>query len=255
MGELVSGVAHEISNPLNFVNNFSEGSLELYGELTEMLNTYRDRMSADDTALLDDISQELANSLSRVLSNGGRALAIVERMRGLGVVGGDPVEVGLNDAVRNAVQAGCKTFSDEWDDFSVQPTFDFDQSLGEVMLVEHDFGEAMLNLVSNACYAMRQRAQAGEDGYEPALSASTRVVDAMVEIRVRDNGTGIADDVIGHIFNPFFSTRDGAMGGGAGVVFRSRCCQAFGRRPLGGLRARGVRRVHPDSACCHQRRS
>ena len=70
MGELVSGVAHEISNPLNFVNNFSEGSLELYSELTEMLDNYRDRMSEDDTALLDDITQEMTASLNRVLSNG-----------------------------------------------------------------------------------------------------------------------------------------------------------------------------------------
>ena len=99
LGELVSGVAHEISNPLNFVHNFSEGSIELYSELSEMLESYRDKMTADDTALLDDISQELTNSLSRVLSNGGRALAIVERMRGLGVVGGEPVLTDLNSVL------------------------------------------------------------------------------------------------------------------------------------------------------------
>ena len=114
LGELVSGVAHEISNPLNFVNNFSEGSLELYTELSEMLNTYRDRMSDDDTALLDDISQELTSSLNRVLSNGGRALAIVERMRGLGVVGGSPVMVDLNGVLGDSVQSGCATFRAEW---------------------------------------------------------------------------------------------------------------------------------------------
>ena len=227
LGELVSGVAHEISNPLNFVNNFSEGSLELYSELTEMLDNYRDRMSKDDTALLDDITQEMTASLNRVLSNGGRALAIVERMRGLGVTGGDPVMVDLNEVLREAVNSGCNTFNAQWQDFSVEPVLDLDKSVGETTLVERDFSEALLNLVSNAFYAMDQKRQASE-GYEPVLAVSSRRVGDMVEIRVRDNGTGIADDVLGHIFNPFFSTRDGAAGAGLGLPLAADVARRFG---------------------------
>ena len=93
---------------MNFVNNFSEGTLELYSELKEMLDTYRDKMSADDSALLDDISEEMTTSLNRVLSNGGRALAIVERMRGLGVVGGDPVMTELNGMVARCGASGMQ---------------------------------------------------------------------------------------------------------------------------------------------------
>ena len=227
LGELVSGVAHEISNPLNFVNNFSEGSLELYSELTEMLDNYRDRMSKDDTDLLDDITQEMTASLNRVLSNGGRALAIVERMRGLGVTGGDPVVVDLNGVLREAVKSGCNTFNAQWQDFSVEPVLDLDESVGDATLVERDFSDALLSLVSNAFYAMDQKRQTSE-GYEPVLAVSSRRVGDMVEIRVRDNGTGISDDVIGRIFNPFFSTRDGAAGAGLGLSLAADVARRFG---------------------------
>ena len=228
LGELVSGVAHEISNPLNFVNNFSEGSLELYNELSEMLEHYRDRMSEEDSALFDDISQEMTNSLRRLLSNGGRALAIVERMRSFGVAGGDPAMTDLNSEVREAIQAGCNTFSAEWDDFSVQPNFELDKSVGEVLSVDHDFGEAMLHLVSNACYAMRQKGQEEGGDYRPGLSVSTPLVDNTIEVRVRDNKPGIADDVVTHIFNPFFSTRDGALGAGLGLPFAADVARRLG---------------------------
>ncbi len=217
LGELVSGVAHEISNPLNFVKNFSEGSLELYSELSEILDNYRDDMSQGDAALLDDITEDLTDSLSRVQSNGERVLAIVERMRGLGVVGGEPEPTELNTVLQTASEAACNVFQSQWEDFRVQPVFDFDSTLGAVPLVEQDFGQAVVNLVSNSCYAMRLKQNSLDDGFEPKLVVSSRLVGNMVEVRVRDNGTGIADDVIGHIFNPFFSTRDGALGAGLGL--------------------------------------
>ena len=228
LGELVSGVAHEISNPLNFVNNFSEGSLELYGELTEMLETYRDRMTVEDTALLDDVSKELTDSLNRVLSNGGRALAIVERMRSFGVVGGEATMTDLNGVLRDAVQSECNRFSAEWQDFAVQPVFDLDSSLGEMLLVERDFGEAILNLVSNACFAMLQKRDASDGNYGPELKVSSRLVDGVVEVRVRDNGIGIAEDIADHIFNPFFSTREGASGAGLGLPIAADVARRLG---------------------------
>ena len=227
LGELVSGVAHEISNPLNFVNNFSEGSLELYSELTEMLDNYRDRMSEDDTALLDDITQEMTASLNRVLTNGGRALAIVERMRGFGEVGGDSAVVELNEVLREAVHSGCTSFNAQWDDFSVEPVFDFDTAVGEMRLVERDFDEAILNIVSNAYFAMHEKIETVEE-YEPSLSVSTRRIDDSVEIRIRDNGPGIADDVARRIFNPFFSTRDGAVGAGLGLPLAADVARRYG---------------------------
>ena len=217
LGELVSGVAHEISNPLNFVKNFSEGSLELYSEMAEMLASYRGGMSEDDAASLDMIGEELTESLDRVNTNGARALAIVERMQGLGVVGGEPALTDLNSILRTAVQAGCNTFQAEWDDFSVQPKFDLDSSLDRVPLVEPDFAQAVVNLVSNACYSMRLKQNELGDSYGPLLTVSTRLEGDVVEVRIRDNGVGIAEDVVDRIFNPFFSTREGALGAGLGL--------------------------------------
>ena len=228
LGELVAGVAHEISNPLNFVTNFSEGSLSLYEELSEMLDTYREGMSQEDTELLDNITQELTNSLNRVLANGGRALAIVERMRALGVIGGEPVMTDLNDVVRTAVQAACTAFSAKIENFTVQPDFDLDPSLGEVPLVEGDFIEAMVNLVSNACQAMYQKWEASDHEYAPELVITTRLADGLAEVRVRDNGTGIADDVIGYIFNPFFTTHAGTLGAGLGLTIAADVARRLG---------------------------
>ena len=230
LGELVSGVAHEISNPLNFVTNFSEGSLELYDELSEMLETYKDEMSEEDVGLLDEISEEISDSLNRVCINGGRALAIVERMRAMGVEGGEPVPMEMNSMLPQIVNTGCEAFEAQWRGFSVEREFDLDPAIGDVPLAEHDFGEAVVNMVSNACYAMlMKKEEVGED-YRPMLQITSRLMadDNQVEVLVRDNGTGIAEDVVGHIFNPFFSTRDGALGAGLGLPIAADVARRLG---------------------------
>ena len=229
LGELVSGVAHEISNPLNFVTNFSEGSLELYNELSEMLETYKGAMSEEDAGLLDEISQEISDSLSRVCINGGRALAIVERMRAMGVEGGEPVLMGLNSLLPQILSTGCEAFEAQWKDFSVERVLDLDTLVGDVPLTEHDFGEAIINLISNACYSMLMKLEDNAN-FQPVLHISSRLHEDnnIVEVKVRDNGTGIPDDVLTHIFNPFFSTRDGALGAGLGLPIAADVARRLG---------------------------
>ena len=228
LGELVSGVAHEINNPLNFVKNFSEGSLDLYKELSEMLESYRDQLSDGDASLLDELSGEITESLERVSYNGGRALAIVERMRGLSADGGTPVMTDLNAVLRQAAQQGRDTFESEFEDFHVELAFELDESVGEQRLAERDFGEAVINLVSNACFAMQtKRAELGEE-YGPQLGVSSHLLDEMIEVRVRDNGPGIAEENIDRIFNPFFSTREGALGAGLGLPIAADVARRMG---------------------------
>ena len=139
LGEIVAGVAHEISNPLSFVKNFAEGSGNLSVELFEMLDGYRDQLGEDDRALLDEIREELADSLGRIQANGTRALTIVRRMQSLGVVGGDPVLAALHLVLARAVRVGCDTFASEWGDFTVEPEFDLSDSVGEVSMAPGDF--------------------------------------------------------------------------------------------------------------------
>ena len=134
----------------------------------------------------------------------------------------------LNGILRDAVQAGCNNYSADVADFSVRMVFDLDPAVGELSLVETDFGEAMLNLVRNACYAMELKKEASDVAYEPILAVSSRLVDDMVEIRVRDNGTGIKDDVLSQIFNPFFSTREGVSGAGLGLPIAADVARRFG---------------------------
>lgn len=217
LGQLVSGVAHEINNPLNFVKNFSEGSLELYGELSDVLDSYRSSMSKEDVSLLDEIKDELTQNLDRIARSSERAIAIVQRMQRLSADRGTRTMTDVNFALRHAVQQECENFITEWKNFQVDPVFDFDDSVGEQIVVERDFGEAVMNLVSNACAAMRSKQGELGEAYKPMLRVSSRLIDRLVEIRVRDNGTGIADDMVGHIFDPFFTTSEGTEGTGLGL--------------------------------------
>ena len=145
LGEIVSGVAHEISNPLSFVKNFAEGSGSLSVELFEMLDGYRDQLGHDDPAILDEIREELADSLGRIQANGTRALKIVRRMQSLGVVGGDPVLTALHPVLARVVRVSCDTFVSEWGDFTVEPELGLSDSVDTVLVAPGDFSEAVVN--------------------------------------------------------------------------------------------------------------
>ena len=222
LGELVSGVAHEISNPLNFIKNFSEGSLDLYQELAEMLENYRDRLSENDASLLHDLSTEIPEALGRVSYNGGRALAIVQRMQSLSTTGGTPQPSKLNAVLQQAVNQGYQAFTEEIPEFQASITYDLDPDIEDAMLVESEFTEAVVNLVTNACYAMAEKKKKTQDGeYPPTLAVTSLLNNGAIDVRIRDNGTGVDETVRDRIFNPFVTTQEGTMGAGLGLPIAS----------------------------------
>lgn len=241
LGELVAGVAHEISNPLNFITNFSEGSIELFDELTEMLDRYRNLLSPEDAEAMDEVKDDLADGLSRVQDNCARVLAIVNRMQALSAVGGDPEPTDVNHALRVAVEAERISFETGQDGLHVEPTYDLDESLGTVVLSPHDFGEAIRNIVANACFAMRMKKESLNGAYEPALLVTSRRNGAEIEVKIRDNGPGIRADEVERIFEPFYTTRGGASGAGLGLPLTNDIVQRAG----GGLT---VNTVHGEYA-------
>ncbi len=134
----------------------------------------------------------------------------------------------MNETITQAAQTGCEVYMKEWEDFKVELNLDLDPSVGEVPIVEGDFAEALVNLVSNACFAMHQRKAWEGDEYQAQLTVSSRRSEGMVEVRVRDNGPGIEDEMVGRIFNPFFTTREGTMGAGLGLPIAADVARRLG---------------------------
>ena len=213
LGELTAGIAHEIQNPLNFVNNFSEVSVELVTELEE-----EQQRPARDAALETELLGDLKQNLLKITQHGKRAAGIVRGMlEHSRTSASERAPTDLNrladEYLRLAYQglrANDKTFN------SALET-DFAPGLPLVAAVSGDLGRVLLNLFSNAFYAVRQRQQAGEAGYAPMVRVATQQAGGQVEIRVADNGTGIPAAVREKIFQPFFTTKPTGEGTGLGL--------------------------------------
>ena len=213
LGELTAGIAHEIQNPLNFVNNFAEVSAELVAELEE-----ERARPARDAGLEDELLADLKQNLLKITQHGGRAASIVRGMlEHSRTSSGERTPTDLNQLADeylrlayHGLRAKDKTFN-----ATLEP--DFDPTLTPVPVLAQDLGRVLLNLLSNAFYAVRQRQQRGVAGYAPTVRVSTRRVGDDVEIRVRDNGGGIPEHVKQKIFQPFFTTKPTGEGTGLGL--------------------------------------
>jgi len=222
LGELTAGIAHEIQNPLNFVNNFSEVNKEMLEELkAERLKPKADR----DEALEDEIINDVMANEEKISHHGKRADAIVKGMlqhsrSSSGTKEPTDINALADEYLRLAyhgLRAKDKSFNSNFET-------DFDKSIGKISIVPQDMGRVILNLVTNAFYAVNEkrktesgRLKAESKAYEPTVSISTKKLRDSVEIRVNDNGNGIPASVKEKIFQPFFTTKPTGQGTGLGL--------------------------------------
>src|SRR5262245_20623790 len=217
LGQLTAGIAHEIKNPLNFVNNFSALSAELTAELNDLLK---------DAALTDKMRQEveeltrlLHDNLEKVVQHGKRADSIVKNMLLHSREGsGERRSAEINRLVEESLNLAYHGARAEKAGFNITLKHDLDPEADALDLYPQEITRALLNLISNGFYAATKRKAEAPDGdFEPVLSAATRNLGQTVEIRIRDNGTGIPAEVREKMFNPFFTTKPTGDGTGMGL--------------------------------------
>ena len=217
LGQLTAGIAHEIKNPLNFVNNFSSVSSELVGELRDALKGVNlDRKLRTE---IDEIADMLQGNLEKVVQHGKRADSIVKNMLLHSRQGsGEHRFVDVNAVVEESLNLAYHGARAEKQGFNITLEKSFDPGAGEVDLFPQEITRVLLNLIMNGFYAATKRkAEANGADYEPKLAATTKSLGDSVEIRIRDNGTGIPPEVKEKMFNPFFTTKPAGEGTGLGL--------------------------------------
>ncbi|MEJ7695030.1 ATP-binding protein [Daejeonella sp.] len=213
LGELTAGIAHEIQNPLNFVNNFSEVSVELLEEMEIQL-------ANDDKEEALAIATDVKQNLEKISHHGKRADSIVKGMlqhSRSGSTSKEPTDINaLADEYLRLAYHGLRAKDKS---FNAELITNFDQALPKILVFPQDVGRVLLNLYTNAFYACNERSQSAqpEEGYKPVLELTTSAEDGFVVIKVRDNGTGIPDNIKDKILQPFFTTKPTGQGTGLGL--------------------------------------
>jgi two-component system, NtrC family, sensor kinase len=217
LGQLTAGIAHEIKNPLNFVNNFSGVSAELIDELQDALKG----LPIDQKARADinELTDTLRGNLDKVVQHGKRADSIVKNMLLHSREGsGEHRVVDINALVEESLNLAWHGARAEKQGFNIALERSFDPAVGEADVFPQDITRALLNLISNGFYAATKRKEQADAGnYEPTVAASTKNLGDRVEIDIRDNGTGIPAEVKEKMFNPFFTTKPAGEGTGLGL--------------------------------------
>jgi signal transduction histidine kinase len=216
LGQLTAGIAHEIKNPLNFVNNFSALSVELIDELNDVLK--QGEVSEKIRQEVGELTQMLKSNLDKVVQHGKRADSIVKNMLLHSREGsGERRSVDVNSLVEEGLNLAYHGARAERADFQITLERDLDPRAGHIELYPQEITRVLLNMISNGFYAATRRGNEADDGFRPTLLVATRGLSDRVEIRIRDNGTGIPPEVKDKMFNPFVTTKPAGEGTGLGL--------------------------------------
>ncbi|MCH2081378.1 MAG: tetratricopeptide repeat protein [Saprospiraceae bacterium] len=208
LGQITAGIAHEIKNPLNFVKNFAEVSVELSQELKETLNTNKTLLPDDQVSLMSEIIDDISENSQIIEENGIRADRVVKRMmeqaRG---DKGEPQSVNLNNLLDENIILAYHGYRGNQEDFDVEIIKNYQDDLPEIKVIPQDIGRVILNLFNNACYALYEKKKQKGISFRPQIHVATMQLGEEAVIQLRDNGPGIKESVKKKIFQPFFTTK------------------------------------------------
>ena len=222
LGELTAGIAHEIQNPLNFVNNFSDVNKELLIEL-------KDEIKKGNLDEVSAIADDVISNEEKINHHGKRADAIVKGMlQHSRASSGQKEPTDINSLADEYLRLSFHGLRAKDKAFNATLKTDFDDSIGKVNLIPQDIGRVLLNLFNNAFYAVTEKGKLKPEGYEPTVTVSTKKIGSKIEVRVGDNGNGIPASVKEKIFQPFFTTKPTGQGTGLGLSLSYDIVKAHG---------------------------
>jgi signal transduction histidine kinase len=222
LGELTAGIAHEIQNPLNFVNNFSEVNKEIIDEASQ-------EVDKGNIVEVKNMLNDIRENEEKINHHGKRADAIVKSMlQHSRASSGKKEPTDINALADEYLRLSYHGLRAKDKDFNATIETDFDESIGEIEVVPQDIGRVLLNLYNNAFYAVSARQKAEGESFKPIVKIQTRKVDSKVEVVVKDNGNGIPQNVVNKIFQPFFTTKPTGQGTGLGLSLSYDIIKAHG---------------------------